>query len=181
MKKEDCFQLGRITRLHGLRGEMQWLFDADDPAAYADLDRVFIEQKGELVPYFIESLNIQPTRIIARLEGIATLEAATPLVGSGLWLPDEDLPELEDGQFYFHEVVGAQVHEAGKGLLGTVKEVVSTGYQDLLVVMVQGREVLIPIVDDIVGDYDATANRIDVTLPEGLLDVYLNDDPSSEK
>ncbi|MFT4033012.1 MAG: ribosome maturation factor RimM [Siphonobacter sp.] len=175
MTKEDCYELGRITRVHGLKGEVQLLFEVDDPGEYELLDSLLIEQKGQLIPFFIEHLNIQNTRIIAKFEEVDNLDQAAALVGAKLWLTLDNLPELEEDQFYFHDVIGYQVIDQEQGPLGTVREFASFANQTLLVMDYQGKEVLIPVINQMIGGADHTRKTLQVNLPEGLLDIYLSE------
>lgn len=147
--------------------------DVDFPEDYEEMDSVFIEIKGELVPYFVEDINIQKqSRAIVQLEEIDTMEKAQSLVGSALYLPLDSLEELEDDQFYFHEIKDFKVIDQNLGLLGTVREVYSVSTQNLIALDYNGAEVLIPIVDTIVLKADREKNEVLVNLPEGLLEVY---------
>lgn len=175
MTKEDCYELGRITRVHGLKGELQLLFEVDDPFEYEELDSVLIEQKGQLIPFFVQQLNIQPNRIIAKFEEVDSIDKAQTLVGSKLWLTLDNLPDLEKGQFYYHDVVGYQVVDKTLGPLGTVREFASFSHQDILVMDYQGKEVLIPVIDEMIGEADHDQQLLHVSLPEGLLDIYLSE------
>ncbi|RYD89602.1 MAG: hypothetical protein EOP50_17300 [Sphingobacteriales bacterium] len=84
------------------------------------------------------------------------------------------LPELEQDQFYFHEIIGYKVHDAEAGELGTVREIFAMPTQDLIAMDYNGTEVLIPIMDDIVEKADKETKTLYVNLPEGLLEVYTN-------
>jgi 16S rRNA processing protein RimM len=176
MDKDSCYQLGHITRTHGTKGEVQAFLDVDFPDDYDELESVFLEVKGELIPYFIENINIQKgSRAIIKFEEIDKIEQAAPLVNCGLFLPDEQLEELDDDQFYFHEIIGLPIVDAQLGQLGTVATVYNMPTQDLISMTYQGHEVMIPLSDDIVTGFDRAAQVLRVNLPEGLIEVYLND------
>lgn len=181
MTKEDCYELGRVTRVHGLKGEVQLLFEVDDPFEYEELDSVLIEVKGQLIPYFVEQLNIQTNRIIAKFEEIDSIDKAQTLVGSKLWLTLDNLPDLDEGQFYYHDVVGFQVVDRELGVLGTVREFASFSHQDILVMDYEGREVLIPVIDEMIGDADHDQRLLHVSLPEGLLDIYMSESSKEDE
>jgi 16S rRNA processing protein RimM len=85
------------------------------------------------------------------------------------------LPKLRDDQFYYHEIIDYQVEDEVLGTLGTVKEVYSTGAQDVLIMIYKGHEVLIPLLDEIIPKVDKQAKVVHSRLPDGLLDVYLNE------
>lgn len=173
MTKDDCYQLGKVVKTHGLKGELSIYLDVDVPDEYEELDSLLIERDGQLVPYFIADLNLQSQRAIVKLEEVNDIAAASELVGCTIWLTLDNLPELDEDQFYYHEIVGYQVIDEEKGPLGLVASVASLPHQDLLVMDYQGHEVLIPITNDIVLSHDAEAETLTVRLPEGLLDVYL--------
>jgi 16S rRNA processing protein RimM len=85
------------------------------------------------------------------------------------------LPKLRDDQFYYHEIIDYQVEDEVLGTLGTVKEVYSTGAQDVVIMIYKGHEVLIPLLDEIIPKVDKHAKVVHSRLPDGLLDVYLNE------
>jgi 16S rRNA processing protein RimM len=149
--------------------------DVDDPYEYEELDAVFVQQGNEMVPYFIEDLQIRENLNLMTLEGITTIDAAKDLVGSKLFLPVAMLPKLKDDQFYYHEIVDYQVNDQHLGSLGTIKEVYSTGAQDVIIMLYQGVEVLIPLTDEIVPKVDKQNKVVITQLPDGLLDVYMNE------
>lgn len=173
MNRDACFELGHIVKPHGLHGELQVIFDVDDPTAYQNLESVLLEVKGQLVPFFVESLRLTGTRILMALEDIETLEEADAYRKAKLWLPLEVLPALDsDTQFYFHEIEGFTVTDVDHGALGPVIGVYDTGPQSLLAVDYRNQEVLVPIVDPLVQRIDREAKVLHVQLPHGLLDLY---------
>jgi 16S rRNA processing protein RimM len=171
MTKEDCYELGHITKTHGIKGELNIYLDVDDSSEYEDMDSVFLEIRGELVPYFIEELQIRINQTIIRFEDIDTFDKAAAMIGTKMFLPLDLLPELKGKQFYFHEVIGFQVVDKDTGLLGTVKEFYAMAAQDLMVMSYQGKEVLIPVNDELVLNADKVNKIINVDLPTGLVDL----------
>lgn len=176
MTKDDCFQLGHITKTHGLNGEVVLFLDVDDPSDYDDLDSVLIEVRGELTPYFVESLSINRDRAILALEDVDSLDEAKKLINCPVWLPLENLEEITDpDRFYYHEIIGYRVIDENEGPLGTVTSVMAMATQDLIAMQYRGQEMLIPINSAIVKTVDREAKTLNVDLPDGLLDVYLSD------
>ncbi|TDQ17443.1 16S rRNA processing protein RimM [Algoriphagus boseongensis] len=176
MNKDQCFQIGRIAKVHGLRGEVNVVLDVDYPEDYDGLEHLFLEQKGRLVPFFLEHFVIQPgSRALAKFEELDTIEQVEMLVGSEVYLPLTELPELEEDQYYYHELIGYEVFDETKGLIGPVQIIYDLETQDLLGVTHQGKEVLIPIQDGIIQKVDKAAKKVYCQLPEGLLDIYLED------
>ncbi|WP_439558546.1 ribosome maturation factor RimM [Dyadobacter sp.] len=181
MTQDNCFLLGYIVRTHGTAGNVVFYLDVDYPDDYEDLETVYVEIKGDLVPYFIEDINIQKQgNAIVALEEVNTMAKAQALVGSSLYLPLEDLEELGGENFYYHEIKGYTVVDQTAGTLGIVREVYSLNGQDLIAMDYEGSEVLIPTANEIVQRADKENKQLLVNLPEGLLEVYLSKDSDSE-
>ncbi len=176
MNKDSCFQLGYIAKVHGLHGEMVAVLDVDFPEDYENIEHVFVAQNSRLVPYFLDHFVLQPNhRALTKFEGFDTVDEAASLVGSALYLPIQDLPELQEDQYYFHELIGFNVHDEVHGELGEVKHIYDLQTQDLIGLEYKGREVLIPIQDGIILKVDKTEKQVFCHLPEGLLEIYLED------
>ncbi|MBN8821067.1 MULTISPECIES: ribosome maturation factor RimM [unclassified Spirosoma] len=177
MTKDDCYQVGHITKTHGVNGELVLFLDVDQPDEYADLESVLLDVKGELIPYFIESIAIvKGSRAIIAFEDVDTIEQAERLINCGAYLPLSELePITDETRFYFHEIVGYQVVDAEAGELGIVQGVYAMNAQDLIAMDYQGKEVLIPINSDIVRSVDRASKKLNVVLPDGLLDIYMSE------
>lgn len=176
MNKDNCFQLGHIAKVHGLHGEVGIVLDVDYPEDYEDLKHVFVEIKSRLVPLFLEHFVVSHSnKVLAKFEDYHTVEEASKLVGSDIYLPLTELPPLEEDQYYYHDLIGFEVVDQELGPIGEVKVVYDLETQDLLGVLHQGKEVLIPIQDQIVLKVDKAEKKVHCQLPTGLLDIYLED------
>jgi 16S rRNA processing protein RimM len=175
MKIDACFQLGFVTGTYGLNGEVHVFLDSDQPNNYRNLESVFLLQKGgnDLVPFFVRKISLQGDRAIVQLEDVASKDQARKLVGSTIYLPLDHLPELKGDDFYYHELVNWQVVDQTLGELGVVSSINLQSPQPLLIMEYKNREVLIPFTDNIVMGIDRNQNRVNVALPEGLLEVYI--------
>ena len=172
MRKEDCYQLGHISRLHGYKGEVVAFFDTDQPQNYYELESVFADIRGELVPFFIEELATNSKgHFILRLEDVDP-EEAERLVGSELYLPLTFLPALDGKKFYFHEVVGFTMIDSEVGPFGTCQEVMDSSAQPLFKVLDGDKEILIPAVDDFIDRIDRDKKEIHMHCPPGLIELY---------
>jgi 16S rRNA processing protein RimM len=175
MNKETCFEVGGIIRPHALLGELLVFLDVDNPADYLDIETIFVEKNGQLVPYFVEALHLQPNgRALLSLDGIDTIEAAKSLVGLSLFLPDSYLPALDDDEFYIHELIGFELTDQHLGRIGTVENIYELPTQNALVLTYQGKEVLVLMQSEWIVEFDKAKKTLLMNLPEGLLDVYLD-------
>ncbi|WP_296620440.1 ribosome maturation factor RimM [Marivirga sp.] len=181
MKLDQCFQLGMVLKPHGLKGELYISLDTDYPEDYQEMESVFLLQNGKLVPFFIEHIQLKNKEALVKFEDVEDKDAALSLRGSTLHLPLTDLPELTGSQFYFHEINGFQIEDIEKGKLGIVKEVFEAGYQDLIGMEYKGKEVLIPINDDVILNVDRENALIKVNLPDGLLELYLEEEGEEDE
>lgn len=175
VKKDDCFNLGYIARLHGYKGEFNIFLDVDSPSFYNKLDEVYVDMGGELQQFSFSRYS--PTNkgfVVAKFEGVEGEEAAKRLVGKSLWLPLAFLPPLEGNKFYFHEVIGFDVIDQEKGNIGKVGDVYDGAAQILLQVLKEKREILLPVLDETILKVDREAKSILVKAPDGLVDMYLD-------
>lgn len=174
MTKEDCFYLGRIAKTHGIKGEVTLKIEADDPSAYLGMKYFFLEYNKVLTPFFVEHLIMNGDKFFVAIQDVTTQEAAQNLVGKPVWLPLEMLPKLNDKQFYFHEVKDFLIIDAEKGELGPIKEILEYPTQAIIQVIKDGKEILIPILDETIERVDRVNKILYVKAPEGLIDMYLS-------
>lgn len=174
MTKNDCFFFGKITKTHGLKGEITVKLDVANPGDFKDLRYVLIEDRGNLIPYFIENQKINGDKMIMQLQDVKKVEQAVAFMGKAVFLPNELMPELEDDDFYFQEIVGFKMVDVLKGEIGEISDVLEYPTQAVIQVMKDGKEILIPIHDDIIQKVDKKAKILTVKAPEGLIDMYLN-------
>ncbi len=175
MQKSDCFALGKITKTHALKGEVIIFLDVDFPENYDDLEAIFLEIKGQLVPYIIEEFHVRGKKSIIKFEDINTIEEAEKIINADAYLPLKALPKLKGNQFYYHDVIGYEIKDITSGSsIGTLKAIYEGTGQDLFATDLEGKEILIPIVDDFIHQLNHDQKCIEVKLPDGLLDVYLN-------
>ena len=170
----ECFHLGYVIKKHGLNGEVNVLLDVDFPDQYQNMESVFVEINDKLVPFFIDRISVKGNKAVVKFEDVDSADDADDLKGFKLYLPVTLLPKLNDDKFYYHEIIGFRVMDEVLGDVGEVKDVYTSVKQDLLAVDHQGREVLIPVNDGIVKGVNRELGHLLVTMPEGLLDIYLD-------
>ncbi len=159
--------IGRITAPYGLKGWVK-VFSYTDP-----IEQIFSYEPWHVIKDGRRTLNIEESRVqgkrlVARLEGMQNRDDAEALVGAEIRISTDQLPELEEGEYYWHQLEGLTVvNEAGE-TLGEVSHLTGTGANDVLVVeasreSIDDRERLIPYVDGVVKEVDLRARRIVVS------------------
>lgn len=173
---ETLLLVGYFGRAHGVSGEVKVFPETDDPERFLAFERVFVGASADRTrEYSVESVRFQMlkgrTIVLLKVEGISTPEEAETLTRLGIFADVNDLPPLEDGEVFIHDMIGMEVVEKEGGQpIGTLRDVLE-GAQYLFVVARDDRpDVLIPDVPEIVVDVDAVSRRITVDPPEGLIE-----------
>lgn len=152
-------EVGRLGSAYGLGGAIKFRGEA----VVADLERVYVEGLGYRA---IEEAYYLGEEIVLELAGVSTVEAARALAGRAVLADAEDLPELEEGRFYYFQLIGLPVLVNGE-VVGEVVDVNDAGAQDVLVVRVGNRHHLIPLQAPYVR---ASTTQIEVEPIPGLLE-----------
>jgi len=175
MKKDDCFYLGKIVKKYSFKGELLAKLDTDEPGLYDNLEAIFIDLRGNLVPFFIESSQLHKSDLLRlNFEDVDSEADADALLKCDLYLPLDLLPKLEGNKFYFHEVIGFTMKDENFGDVGNVIKINDSTSQALFEVDRNGTEILIPMNDEFIVKVDRDKKTIIVNTPEGLIDLYLN-------
>ena len=175
MKIEESFYLGYITKTRGLKGEVQIFFEYDEPDNL-EMESVFIEINGKLIPYFISSyklLNNQTGYFF--FADVDTIEKAEKIVRKKVYQPNSIKPVREEGEFYITDLKGFIAHDEHLGELGEIIEIHEYPQQYVAVVPHKFREIMFPLNDDFIKEIDEEAGIVYLSLPEGLVDVYLGE------
>ena len=173
MKKEDCFYLGEIVKKYSYKGELLVKLDTDEPELYENIDAVFMDLRGNLVPFFIESSQLHKSDLLRlKFEDVDTEADADALIKSKLYLPLDLLPKLEGDKFYYHEVIGFTIKDKNFGEVGVIKAINDSTAQALFEIDRNGIEILIPMNDEFIIKVDKPNKTIEVETPEGLIELY---------
>ncbi len=162
--KEDLVCVGAIAGSFGVKGEVRLKSFCAEPAAisiYAPLT----DETGR--SYDVDIKRTIKNGLAARLSGVPSKEAADALRGTKLYAPRDRLPALDEDEFYYTDLVGLAVLDAGGTKLGSVKAVLNHGAGDLLEVNSGVGVVLLPFTRDAVPTVDLAGRRIIVDPPEG--------------
>ncbi len=165
----DLLEVGKIVNTHGLKGEVKIVPWTDSPDVFEDLEYVIIHQKNQEKKLDITGIKYQKNNIIVKFSEINRIEDAEPLKNLVVLAPREMLGELPEGVYYIADLIGLGVFDEEGNMLGTVSDVFSTGSNDVYEVKREGKKnLLLPVIDDVVKEVDLTNKKITVRLMEGL-------------
>lgn len=168
----EFFNIGKIINTHGIKGEVKVMPLTDYPERFELLKKVIVELKGIKSIYTITSVKYFKQTVILKFSEVKDMDEAEKLKGAMLVIDRKDAVKLPKDSFYIDDIVGCEVFDEKRGSIGSVKEVLQTGSNDVYIVRGSDnyKEVLVPALKAVVKNIDIENKRIDVTLPEGLLD-----------
>ncbi len=171
---EGYFYLGKIIKPFAAKGALLVNLDVDYPEDYEEMESVFVLMNGKLIPFFIEKIDLKHNnKAVLTFADIDSVDQASILVGCELYQPLSMLPELTGNRFYYHEIIGFEVHDKNHGLIGKVIEVLEYPHQAVLSIEFRNKEILIPITDEIITGLDRSKKQLFTSAPEGLIELYL--------
>lgn len=174
MKVDTCFYVGYITKTKGLKGEVQLFFEYHAPEKLP-LDVLFLELNGQLVPHFVTSHKLSTNQTgLFFFDDIDTIDKAESIVRKKAYLPNNKKPKLEKEAFSMKDLQGFLITDEHNGQLGLITEVHKYPKQFVASFLYQNKEVMLPLNDHLIKKIDMEKQIVHVRLPEGLLDVYLN-------
>ena len=166
--EEDIYQIGKLGKTHGVKGEISFLFD-DDIFDRVDADYLILKVDGIFVPFFIEEYRFKSdTNAIIKFEDIDTQERARELTGCEVYFPRE-LADSDDGSISWAAIVGFDIIDAESGnKIGRISTIDDTTI-NILFELEDGS--LIPASENLITAIDQQARTITMQLPEGLLNL----------
>lgn len=155
--------------LSSVRPKFRNLLKGPDSTSLKDAREVTLRKAdGSLQLFRVARAALHKGLWLLRLAGRETIEAAQPLVGSDVLLSWDDLPELAEDEYYWHQLQGLKVLDRQLGDLGTLSELLTTAAHDIYVVKGPFGEILIPVVSEFIAEIDLKSGVVRVDLPEEL-------------
>jgi 16S rRNA processing protein RimM len=164
----DYVVVAQVLTAHGLRGELKCRMITDFPRQrFRRGARVFIAA----APYTVVSTRVQGSSALLRLEEVQDRDAALALRGKDVEVPASDRLPLPRGRFYWQDVIGLTVVDATTGeMLGTVKDILETGANDVYIVQrPDAKDLLVPAIKDGIKKIDPSSGRMLIQPLPGLI------------
>lgn len=173
IQEENLFEIGKILKPHGVKGEVTVLFNNAD---YADsgTDFYFLFLDGMYVPFFVEEFAFN-SEVTARIKfrGIDSIEEGTTYSNVQVFTPREHLEVSTQDELYdseWEQLIGYTVFDEDLFKVGIIREIDSSTLNTLFVIFKNDVEVLVPATTDFIVNIDSKKKHLYLNLPEGLLD-----------
>lgn len=169
--EEPLVEIGPIVNCHGVHGELRLLpHNPDSDAAVLESGVVLLWPDGRRRAGAVRGARRHKRFLLVRLDGVEDADSAEALVGCTLAVPRAALPEPGGDAVYHADLLGCAVETTAGEVLGTVEGMLVTGSADVCVVRDGRREVLVPLIADVVAELDVAGRRLVVRPIPGLLD-----------
>jgi len=170
---ENWFNVGKIVNTHGIRGEVRVISKTDFPDERYKLgNKLYIFQQGkEPIEVIVKSRRKHKNFDLLSFEGFESINDVERFKGSILKVPKNQLGELEEGEYYFHEIIGCTVWTEEGTEVGFIKEILTPGANDVWVIKRKGqKDALVPYIEDVVKAIDVKEKKVIISPMEGLLE-----------
>jgi 16S rRNA processing protein RimM len=170
---EEYRRIGQVKKPHGLHGEVKLFLEPGYESLLEEVKAIFLGEPTAPLPYFIEHFR-QGASLILKLEEVDNRETAELLRGKDLYLRESDVLHLEPRMESSTSLVpwkGWELIDQDLGSLGPIREIREYPFQVMAVVEKDEKEILIPLVEELILEVREEEGQILMNLPEGLLDL----------
>lgn len=169
IRSRTYIAIGKVLRAWGLKGMVKIQSYAESPERFLQISELHVDGKEDTIVLSLERVRKHKKAVLLKFKGHDRLEDVEGLVGKTLYLEKEDLPPLEEDEYYWYQLIGMEVWTDGGKWVGRLEEILDTGSHDVYVVRQGERETLIPAVRDVIQKVDLAGRRITIHAIEGLL------------
>ena len=170
MEKDAQLLVGKISAPHGVRGAVRVLLYADALALFEPEETISARRPGG-AGQTLQIRWLKPHKKRSALflfHGVENRDQAEQLVGLEILIDKSRLPQLEEGEYYWFEIIGMAVYEENGNHLGNISSIIETGSNDVYVTRNGEEEILIPALESVVIKIDRDSRKMLVRLPDGL-------------
>ena len=169
---EDLLQVGIITSTHGVRGEVKVYPTTDDPRRFRRLKEVVLDTGREKLNLEIEGVKFFKQFVILKFKGLDNINDIEKYRQKSLYGTRKNAVRLQRDEYFIADLIGLKVQDEDGAELGTVKDVIETGANDVYEVeMADGRSLLLPAIKQCILNVDVENGMMQVHVLEGLLDL----------
>jgi 16S rRNA processing protein RimM len=170
---DDHELIGKVVKPHGTRGEVKVYTFSESPDNLKLYKSLVLQKPGAggTEIYSLVKSRSQGKQAIVQLQGVNSRDEAEALQGSQVWLDRSEFPDLEPGEYYWHQFVGLQAVTDTGIPLGRISGLFATKAHDVMVIAGAKREYMIPVKDEIIKQVDTKAGKVIIAPPAGLLEL----------
>lgn len=169
---EKFLRVGVITSPHGVRGEVKVFPTTDDPGRFRDLKTVLLDTGKEQLPLTVQGVKFFKNMVILKFKEYDNINDVERFRRKDLLIAREQAVALEPDEYFITDLIGLAAEDENGNLLGTVKDVIETGANDVYVIeRAEGGELLLPAIGDCILQVDLEAKTMKVHVLEGLADL----------
>lgn len=168
------FNVGKIVNTHGIKGELKVISQTDFPELRFSKgsELILLDPEGkQRLNVTVEGAREHKGLFYVRFKGWNDINQVEKYKGWSVKVDEAQLAELDEGEYYFHEIIGCRVVTREGQELGTVAEILTPGANHVWVVKrPKGKDILIPVIDEVIADVNVAAKLITIEPMEGLID-----------
>ena len=165
------FLVGKIVGTFGNKGDVKVKAFISPPDYLLEFDSIFVEStSGNKQEFKVLRAKNHKNICIFTLEGVDTMDVAEDLSGLSIYVPNIEFKELQDNEYYYHELEGLNVYAANGEQIGKVDHILKSGNDILVIKDKDGKEVMVPFVDELVPEVNLNEKTITVNAIEGLIE-----------
>ena len=146
-EKVNLILIGRLGKPIGLKGHLNLIAHSDNPSGLSKYKEFFIDLNG-VRKLTLNKISKSGKKTLIKFDSINSISAAEKYKNLDLFIDEDNLPDLPDGEYYWKDLIGKKVISSNNSFNGHVKEIMPTGANDVLVCDINDEEVLIPLIFD---------------------------------
>ena len=172
MNKEDALEdfilIGKVLRPHGRKGDLRIKYFNPDPLFILNYSRLFLldHKRGIFRSFKVKQVLVNKENVIVALEGINDRDAAERWSQSSIYVHRDDLPPLEEGEYYYVDIIGLKVFSEEGKYVGEVVNIFPTGSNDVYEIKGPEREIMLQASNDVIKEINLKERKMIVKIPE---------------
>jgi len=168
---DELLCIAKVVKSWGLKGHVKLLSYAEAPDLFGRIPTLYVRKESGTIPLTVEDVKEHRGRVLLKFRGRDRIEDVEDLLQETLYMHRRDLDPLEPGEYYWFQLIGMEVRTDSGADLGTLREIITTGSNDVYVVQQGDREWLIPATTEVVLEVDVSRNTMTVHPLEGMMDT----------
>lgn len=167
--KSDLLPIGKIVGVHGIKGILKVISFSESPFIFKPGDSILLKgNDGRDIFHEVEWIKPHKRVFLMCLKDITDCNMAEALIGEEFFIEKEILPELEEGTYYWVDLIGLSVYTTDDICIGRIESIIQTGSNDVYVVKDKDKETLIPALESVILSVNLEEKIMRVDLPEEL-------------